>query len=61
MLRSRAVLTAAVAMVTFFVFARGLFELPSLPDTDSYYHLAVAQLYADHASPTRRRGGKSGL
>jgi hypothetical protein len=45
---SRATLTAAVAMVTFFVFARGLFELPSLPDTDSYYHLAVAQLYADH-------------
>lgn len=48
MLRSRAALTAAVAIVTFFVFAYALLELPSLPDTDSYYHLAVAQLYADH-------------
>ena len=47
MLRNRAVLTAAVALITFFVSARALFELPSLPDTDSYYHLAVAQLYAE--------------
>jgi hypothetical protein len=45
-LRSRAVLAAAVAMVTFFLTAHALFELPSLPDTDSYYHLAVARLYA---------------
>jgi hypothetical protein len=46
-LRNRAVLAAAVAMVTFFVFAHALLELPSLPDTDSYYHLAVARLYAE--------------
>lgn len=46
MLRGRAVLSAAVAIVTFFVFAHALLDLPSLPDTDSYYHLAVARLYA---------------
>jgi len=43
----RAGLAAAVTIVTFFVFAYSLLDLPSLPDTDSYYHLAVAQLYAD--------------
>lgn len=47
MLRSRGILTAAVAIVTFFVFAFALLELPSLPDTDSYFHLAVAKLYAE--------------
>jgi hypothetical protein len=43
--RRRAVLSAAVAAVAFFVFAHALLELPSIPDTDSYYHLAVARLY----------------
>ncbi|HEV7768673.1 MAG TPA: hypothetical protein VGQ76_26990 [Thermoanaerobaculia bacterium] len=47
MIRRRAVLAAAIAIVTFFVSAHALFELPSLPDTDSYYHLAVARLFAD--------------
>jgi len=46
-IRSRAVLAAAVAIVTFFVSAHALLQLPSLPDTDSYYHLAVARLYGE--------------
>lgn len=47
MLRIRGTLTAAVAIVTFFVFAFALLELPAVPDTDSYFHLAVAKLYAE--------------
>jgi len=46
-LRGRAALTAAVAIVTFFVTAHALLQLPSIPDTDSYYHLAVARLYGE--------------
>jgi hypothetical protein len=46
-LRHRAILAVAVAIVTFFVFAHALLDLPSLPDTDSYYHLAVARLYSE--------------
>lgn len=48
MLHSRAFLTGAVAVATFFVCAFAVLDLPSLPDTDSYYHLAVANLYAEH-------------
>jgi hypothetical protein len=46
-IRSRAVLTAAVAILTFFLSAHALLQLPSIPDTDSYYHLAVARLYGE--------------
>jgi hypothetical protein len=44
-LRSRALLAIAVAIATFFVSAHLLLQLPSIPDTDSYYHLAVARMY----------------
>ncbi|HEU4886856.1 MAG TPA: hypothetical protein VFV49_03145 [Thermoanaerobaculia bacterium] len=47
MLRTRVLLSAAVAIVTFFVSAHALLQLPSIPDTDSYYHLAVARLYGE--------------
>ena len=41
-------LALVVAIIAFFLFAHFLFALPSLPDTDSYYHLAVARLYAQN-------------
>ena len=41
-------LALAVAGVTFFIVAHFVFALPALPDTDSYYHLAVARLYAEN-------------
>jgi hypothetical protein len=40
-------LAAAAGLVTFFVVAYVLLALPTLPDTDSYFHLAVARLYAE--------------
>lgn len=42
------VLTASIAfVVSFFVFASFFLALPVIPDTDSYYHLAVAREYAN--------------
>jgi len=46
-LRSRPFLTAAVAVVMFFATAYALSALPVLPDTDSYYHMAVARLFTE--------------
>lgn len=47
-LSTRLALAAGVACVVFFVIAFALLALPSIPDTDSYYHLAVARLYGQH-------------
>lgn len=46
--KAKLLLSIAVSIVVFFVFAHFLLALPSLPDTDSYYHLAVARLYAEN-------------
>jgi hypothetical protein len=46
-LRTRILLALAIATLTFFVSAHALLQLPSIPDTDSYYHLAVARLYGE--------------
>jgi len=40
-------LAAAAGLLTFFVVAFILLTLPTLPDSDSYFHLAVARLYAE--------------
>jgi hypothetical protein len=40
-------LAAAIGLATFFAVAYILLAMPVLPDTDSYFHLAVARLYAE--------------
>jgi hypothetical protein len=45
--RERLVATALTGVAAFFAFAFFCLSLPFLPDSDSYFHLAVARLYAD--------------
>jgi hypothetical protein len=43
---SRLILATILFLIAFFFFAFQFLSFPALPDGDSYYHLAVARLYA---------------